>query len=176
MECYGTALFEMPSSNEGMLAKIKNYIENELDLHIEGKINKVGSVYLMSFIGGSSLEDELCELLNKLSTLKCPTVKGYWQGDEDPFVELLWVDETDNSIDSFSVDSGVFDTIAEMEIEDADDLCDYKDLQVAYQQGPRDYFMKPFTQWQQGIPPELISDLNELVEEVIESSKEVIEE
>ena len=171
MECYGTVFFNNKDEDSELITFVKDLAINKHGLHIEGGIIITDGLTSINFMGGSDTDDKLCNILFELNVKKADVVKGYWTGDEDPFVELLWVCKETGKIDSSAISDGIYEMLSDMEPEEIEENTE---LMEASQKGPKEFFESQFNRWAVGLESQDLEQAQEILESVIDSSKDLV--
>jgi len=172
MECYGTIYFENVNEDFKLTNFVKDLAVNNHELGIEGSDVTNNSITSIDFIGGSDTDNCIVSIMSELNAKDIKFVKGYWTGDEEPFIELLWVCKDTGKIDSSAISDGIFEMLSEIECEE--EIEDSKELKEAYTKGPKIYFESKYNKWVSGLESQNLDQAKDLLDSVISSSEYMV--
>lgn len=169
MECYATLLFENKEHDSTLVMKALELANETGLLNSDGPASFNDGFSQLVFIGGSRTDDALATVMYELNQQFEGMVKGYVIGDEEPWVELMWICGEEGLVDSESLSFGIFEVISEMDEEAIDSN---EELFDAYQKGPRLFFESKLHHWMKGIEGLELDPVIEEVENIINYGEE----
>ncbi|WP_144395388.1 hypothetical protein [Pleionea sediminis] len=142
-----------------------NTLLSDLDSSIE-EVKEHNKLVEISVLGGSSVENDIETVMQRLSKNGVPFVKAYIIGDEDPWCSLLWLE--DNIVHYEELSGVIYENISEC---DESELDIYEDLREAKEKGPNLYFNDKFNSWKEGLEPCNLSAIKSEIESIINYSE-----